>query len=105
MSQLSFMNIGGSIPTEPEHIFQWLNAYVYHRDPRKKKLSDERLGIFAEKEYGTSAVTFALVDLIAAVLHLGDFIETLEVSDNYAKDIVFPSEWILEKYLQGKERQ
>ena len=93
MSQLSFMNVGGVIPTDPEHIFQWLNAYVYHRDSDKKRISDDRLGVFAENGNGASVITFCIIDLIAAALNLGYFIETLEVSDNYEKEIVFPAEW------------
>ncbi|UWP97569.1 hypothetical protein [Aliiroseovarius crassostreae] len=93
MQQLRFANVDGEIPDGPEDIFNWLNGYAYHRDSEKKLKSDEKLGIFGKDRNGAPVVVFCLVDLVAAVLQLGDFIETIEVSDNHAQLIEYPTEW------------
>lgn len=76
-------------------VMDWLNAFEYHTEPGKVKNIKLELGAFGEDQDGRPIIVFILVDLVQAILNLGDLIETILRSKNGEIEISCPPEWIL----------
>lgn len=58
-------------------VMDWLNSFEYHRDPKKRRTVEMELGFLGKDKNGLSTILFALVEMINAVLAMGDLVETL----------------------------
>jgi hypothetical protein len=68
----------GRPPLSHQVVMDWLNSFEYHHDEKKSEAVLRDLGPFAKEQNGLGIATFALVDMVQAVLATGDFIETLQ---------------------------
>ena len=78
----------GNMPDTPDDVMTWLNAFEYHRDMQKRETATTDLGIYASDQHGRPVVTFVLVEMVKAILGLGDLIETLMIARNGKNEIV-----------------
>lgn len=69
----------GRPPLSHQVVMDWLNSFEYHHDEKKSEAVLRDLGPFAEEQNGLGIATFALVDMVQAVLATGDFVETLQL--------------------------
>lgn len=69
----------GRPPLSHQVVMDWLNSFQYHHDGKKSEAVLRDLGPFAKEQHGLSIATFALVDMVQAVLGTGDFLETLQL--------------------------
>lgn len=60
-----------------EVVMDWLNSYEYHRDKKKRQAIEEDLGLFGKNQNGLPVILFALVDMVEAVLGLGNLVTVL----------------------------
>lgn len=72
----------------------WLNSFQYHHDGKKCEAVLRDLGPFAKHQDGLAIATFALVDMVQAVLGTGDLVETLQLClDGSSHEIRCPAEY------------
>lgn len=94
MSQRIPITGPGRPPLSYQVVMDWLNSFQYHHDGKKCEAVLRDLGPFAKDQDGLAIATFALVDMVQAVLGTGDFVETLKLSlDCSSHEIRCPAEY------------
>ncbi|WP_037311509.1 hypothetical protein [Ruegeria halocynthiae] len=83
----------GLPPVDNRSVMDWLNAFHYHRELKKREAVMESLGIFGKDKNGQPVVLFAIVEMIEAIQHLSDLIETLALHADGTKPVTVPPEW------------
>jgi hypothetical protein len=85
----------GRPPLSVGVVMDWLNSFEYHRDKKKRQTVEHDLGIFEKDRNGLPIVLIALVDMVQSVLHLSDFVETLEqIVEGSRTEIKIPLDWL-----------
>lgn len=84
----------GRPPLSHKVVMDWLNSYHYHHDKAKGQAVLHDLGPFAHQQDGLGIATFALVDMVQAILDTGAFVETLQQClDRSQTEIRCPAEY------------
>ncbi|PSL18952.1 hypothetical protein [Shimia abyssi] len=83
----------GRPPMDAASVMRWLNGFEYHRDAEKRRAALADLGVFAGQGNGLSAVLFSVVEMVRAVLHMGDLVETIRLHDGGTQPVLVPDHW------------
>ena len=84
----------GRNPLSLKVVMDWLNAFEYHRNPKKRADVKNDLWFFGDDQDGRPIMLFALVDMIQSVLTMDDLVATLLRIPDGTNEVKCPANWL-----------